>query len=79
MSTGHLYLDFQICRSYFTKKKNTPNGVLFLFVISVHFRYLSSKHGTGQICYIFLPFGKKNYGVAAIKLAASRCPPDICI
>ena len=27
--------------------------VLFLFVISVHFRYLSSEHGTGQICYKF--------------------------
>ena len=27
--------------------------------------------------YIFA-FGK-NYGVAAIQLAASRCPPDICI
>ena len=26
----------------------------------------------------FLPYGKKIYCVAAIELAASKCPPDTC-
>ena len=29
--------------------------------------------------YNFLPMEKKIIGVAAIELAASRCPPDLCI
>jgi len=33
MSTGHMHLDLQICRSCFSKKKSTPFGVLFFLLL----------------------------------------------
>lgn len=32
-----------------------------------------------EIRFIFIPDGNENEGVAAIELAASKCPPDTCI
>ena len=41
-----------------------PSEVFSKNVISVHFRYRSSEHGTGQIWYKILSCGKNFYGVA---------------
>ena len=52
-----------------------PKQVVFFFVIRVHFRYRSPGQVLARFVCIFLPDGKKNYGVAAIELSASDAHP----
>ena len=52
-----LHLDFQICRSCFSKKKSTPNGVLFflLLVYTLDIVYWSRYRSD---LFHYLPLGK---------------------
>ena len=54
-----LHLIFQICRSCFSKTKRTSFRMSFCFVISVHFRYPSSRQVPARFVTYFLSLGKK--------------------